>query len=323
MLSKNRSLLLLIILAVVVVIYLLLTYTRNDDKNFRTQLDDIDTALVNRIEIYVDNPPEDIFLVKKSGNWMVDLPAMELAADDNRVEGVLAQLDGTRILNIAANDPSKWEEFNTADEKGTRVKIMNDQKVLADLIIGKFDFIQPKTTQQQNPYMRQPQGEMRSYVRILGENEVYTIDGMISFGIGKTADDYLDKNLTSFAFNDISQLNFDFADGNSFQLTNNNGNWLIDGSTADSLSTVNYLKKIGNLRGKEVVKTRFEDKNPYATLTIQQAGGADVEINSFSIDSASFALHSTINPQNILIDKDGSIVEKIFVSKNYFLGKEE
>jgi len=323
MLSKNRSLLLLIILAVVVVIYLLLTYTRNDDKNFRTQLDDIDTALVNRIEIYVDNPPEDIFLVKKSGNWMVDLPAMELAADDNRVEGVLAQLDGTRILNIAANDPSKWEEFNTADEKGTRVKIMNDQKVLADLIIGKFDFIQPKTTQQQNPYMRQPQGEMRSYVRILGENEVYTIDGMISFGIGKTADDYLDKNLTSFAFNDISQLNFDFADGNSFQLTNNNGNWLIDGSTTDSLSTVNYLKKIGNLRGKEVVKTRFEDKNPYATLTIQQAGDADVEINSFSIDSASFALHSTINPQNILIDKDGSIVEKIFVSKNYFLGKEE
>jgi hypothetical protein len=248
---------------------------------------------------------------------------MELAADDNRVKSVLAQLDGTRILNIAANDPSKWEEFNTANEKGIRVKIMSNEEVLADLIIGKFDFIQPKTTQQQNPYMRQPQGEMRSYVRIFGENEVYTIDGMISFGIGKTVDDYVDKNLTSFNFDDIGQLDFEFADGNSFQLANNDGNWTIDGSLADSLSTVNYLKKIGNLRGKEVMKTRFEDKDPFATVTIGKLEGGEIKIESFALDSASYALHSSINPQNILIDSDGSVVEKVFVSKNYFLGKEE
>jgi len=323
MLSKNRSVLLLIVLAVVVVIYLLLTFTRDDEKNFRTQLDDFDTATVNRIEIYVDEPPEDVFLVKKSGNWMVELPTMLLAADDQRVESVFTQLDGTRILNIAANDPSKWKEFNTANEKGTRVRIMGDDKVLADLIVGKFDFIQPKTTQQQNPYMRQPQGEMRSYVRIFGENEVYTIDGMISFGIGKTVDDYVDKSLTSFNFDDISQLDFEFADGNSFQLLNADGKWMINDQKADSAATISYLKKIGNLRGKEVMKTRFEDKDPFATVTIGKLEGGEIKIESFALDSASYALHSSINPQNILIDSDGSVVEKVFVSKNYFLGKEE
>ena len=321
MLSKNRSLLLLIILAVVVVFYLLLTYTRNNEKNFRTQLDEFDTSLVNRIEIYVDNPPEDIFLVKKSGSWMVDLPTMELAADDDRVESVLAQLDGTKILNMAANDPSKWDEFNTADEKGTRIKIMHDTKVLADLIIGKFDFIQPKSTQQQNPYRKQPQGEMRSYVRIFGQDEVYTIDGMISFGIGKKADDYLDKKLTNFSFEEISEI--DFAENNSFRLTQNEGNWFVDNEKADSTTVVKYLRTISNQRGKQVLKTAFDGQNPYATLTIGLPDENTVEIEAFTIDSTSYALRSSSNPGNVIIDTDGSVVEKIFVSRDYLLGKKE
>ncbi len=65
---------------------------------------------------------------------------------------------------------------------------------------------------------------MRSLRQNFVENEVYTIVGMISFGIA-TVDDYVDKSLTSFNFDDISQLDFKYADGNSFQLANNDGNW--------------------------------------------------------------------------------------------------
>ncbi len=67
----------------------------------------------------------------------------------------------------------------------------------------------------------------------------------------------------------------------SLQITMETGT--IDGSLADSLSTVNYLKKIGNLRGKEVMKTSFDDKDPFATVTIGKLEGGEIKIESFAL----------------------------------------
>lgn len=322
MLSKNRTYLLLIVLVIAVGIYFLLTFTQDRERNFRTSFIDFDTTLVNRIEIVSPSPAEKIILLKESGSWKVKLPNNQYAADFGSIKNLMMQLDGAKIRNVAANSKSDWEQFKTTDAQGTRIQFMKDGDILSNIILGRFDYIQPKSQQQPNPYMRKPQGEMLSYARIAGEEAVYTIDGMISIGIGKSPDDYRNKKITSLIYDNINELNFNYADGKPFKLYKEAGKWFLNGAEADSATTVKYLKSITNLRGKDFYDGFFQNENPYSKLTILQSSGDPIEINTYVMDTSSFVLSSSINSTNLILDADKKITEKLFVSKEYLMGNE-
>lgn len=322
MLSKNRTYLLLIVLAFVVGLYLLLTYTQEKDRNFRIALTDFDTTLVNRIEIDPPSPAERIILLKESDSWLVKQGVNEYTADKRSIKNLLVQLNGAEIKNVAANSPSDWDKFKTTDVQGTRVQFINNSTILSDIILGKFEYIQPKNQQQQNPYMRQPQGEMLSYARLSDEDAVYTIDGMMSLGMGKTAYDYRDKKITSLNYDHLNELSFEYTDGDSFKLQKKDGKWFLGENETDSASTVKYLRSISNLTGKEFYNKPNPNEKPYAALTIFQSENDPIMIRAFAYDTSSYVLTTSINPTNIMLDSDKKITKKLFVSKKYLFGSE-
>lgn len=321
MLSKNRTILLLVVLAIVVGIYLIMNYTQDKERNFRTRLVDFDTAVVNRIEISPPSPAGKMVLLKKAGSWKAIESENEYSADNGSVRNLMMQLDGSKVINVAANSPSDWEKYKTTDLQGTRVQFMNNSDILSDIFLGKFDYIQPKNQQQQNPYMQQPQGEMLSYARISGEDAVYTIDGMISLGLGKTADDYRDKRLTNLDFVNIEEISFSYADGTTFKIFKEMDKWLADHIAIDSATTVSYLKSIVNLRGREFFNDFVPDKDIFAKVTISQTASDPIELKAYAMDTASFVLASSANPTNLILDTDKKITEKLFVRKDHFITK--
>lgn len=321
MLSSKRTGLLLVILLVVIIIFVLIRYTKNVESNFRTELTAIDTAAVNNIDIKPQSSAE-INLVKESGKWLLENEGKKYDADQGSVINLLSSLNGTPIKSVAATSKSHWKDFKTTDSLGTRIRLKHDGEVLDDLILGKFDYIQPKN-QAPNPYMRQQQGEMLSYVRIYDETPVYTVDGMLALSIGKKADDFRNKQLTKLDKKDISAVDIKYSDGPSLDLKKEENKWKLTNGIADSASVVKYIAGISNSRGKDFYNEQPKEENLYGTLTITLSDNRNVVLKVYAHSDSDFLISSSQNPTNIINDKDGKLLEKLFVDKDNLEGKKK
>jgi Domain of unknown function (DUF4340) len=321
MLSSKRTGLLLVILLAVIIIFILIRYTKNVESNFRTELATIDTATINNIDIKPQSSPE-VKLVKESGKWLVEAEGKKYDADKGSVVNLLYSLNGAPIKSVAATSKAHWKEFKTTDSSGIRIQFKHDGDVVDDLILGKFDYIQPNK-QTPNPYMRQQQGEMLSYIRIYDETPVYTIDGMLSLGMGKKVDDYRNKYLIKLDKKDISAIDIKYSNGSSLDLKKEENKWVLSNGTADSVSVAKYIASISNTRGREFSNEQPEEENLYGTYRVTLSENRDVVLKTYTKNDTSFLITSSQNPTNIINDKDGKLLEKLFVDKDQLEGKKK
>jgi hypothetical protein len=319
MLSKNRTLILGVILVVAVAIYLFLEYNQDNEKNYRTQLPELDTAEISQIVV---TPPADagqIVLNKDGQQWIVNSGEESYRADLNIIQSLIQNLDQANVKSVASTSSDNWEKFQITDDLGTRIKFENRDNTLSDIIIGKFDYIQANNPNP-NPYSRQPQGEMLSYVRVNDEALVYAIDGMIALGLGKTMNDYRDKKITDIQKDLIGKIEFNYADQSNFSLEKQDEKWLFqNGTPADSANMATYLSRISRLRGKEFAAKEKLPSVENASVTLTYDGSKMVEVKLYLPDTSSTYIYSSQNPTNIFNDSDQKLKEKLFVSEDYFI----
>jgi hypothetical protein len=205
---------------------------------------------------------------------------------------------------------------------GTRIQLKHDGDVIDDFILGKFDYIQPKS-QNPNPYMRQQQGEMLSYIRIYDEAPVYTIDGMLALGLGKKPDDFRNKQLIRLNKNDIVKVDINYTEGKPVVLQKVDNKWKLSNGIADSASVVKYISTLSTARGNEFFNNQPKEENLYATLTITLSDNRNVVLKIYTHSDTDFLITSSQNPSNIISDKDGKLLERLFVDKGKLEGKKE
>ena len=317
MLSKNRTYLLLVILVVALGLYFLLNNLGSDESNFNTELPSFDTSLVNKIELAPAAPNAPFHLLKENNHWYVELADKQYAADPYLVSSVLSSMNGTNVKNVVATSSEQWETYNVTEESGTRVRFMKNNKPMADLVLGRFEYIQPKS-QMPDQYGRRPQGEMLSYVRISDEQQVYAIDGMIAMGMGKKPEDFRNKRLVQIAKENIIEVDFSYRDGGSFQLVRDNDKWKMGEIWADSASMVTYLRNISSLRGKSFTDILPDVREPYSELRIISGSSDPITLKAYEQDTSNYVITSSQNPTNIFLEQK-DLFEKAFVEKGYFL----
>lgn len=319
MLSKNRTLVLGIILVVVLIIYFALQ-NREHEENFRTKLPAIDTATVDHIVIRPAGGKTPISFVKEDGQWMITDKDRKYAANENQLNSLMLGLNGAEVIRVAATSPEKWKDFNTTKDLGTEIEFKQSGKDAADVLIGKFDYIPSKN---QNPYNQYgQQGEMLSYVRVNDEDGVYAIEGSIALGLGKTADDFRNKQLLHLDKKAINKLQFSYTDGDSFSLSKKDNKWIFDdGTLADSATMVGYLNSMRYLNGRKLAKEDPEGKPVCASLTIISNQEDTVRLTAYQVDTAECVVRSSYNPTNPIRDEQNKIKERAFVSRDYLMGK--
>jgi len=316
MLSKNRTLVLGIILVVVLIIYFALQ-NREHEENFRTNLPVIDTATVDHIVIRPAGGETSISLAKEDGQWMVTDNNRKYAANKNHLNSLMLSLNGAEVVRVAATKPEKWKDFKTTKDLGTEIEFKQGGKDAVDILIGKFDYIPSKN---QSPYGQQ--GEMLSYVRVNDEDGVYAIEGSIALGLGKTADDFRNKQLLHLDKKVVNKLSFDYHDGDKFSLVKEGDKWKFnDGSEPDSATVVGYLNSMRYLTGKTLAKVNPEGKPEFARLTVISNSDDTVQLTAYKVDTADFVIRSSFNPTNPVRDEQNKLTERAFVSRDYFRGK--
>ena len=317
---------LVIILVVLVVIYFIADKLGNKERSFRSQVVKVDTASVSDIFIYIPDGNTDIHLNRNNekNGWELIAEGNNFNADPNIVKNILTQLSDLKPERVAANDESKWNQFEVSDSTGIHVVLKDDNKELADVYIGKFSYTQPPQTGAQNPYQQQ-RGKMTSYIRVGGENEVYAVDGFLKMSYQKDINSYRNKSLVKVNNDDLSRLVFTYPENETFTLTKEEDKWFINGEPADSAKTVRYISKISRLSSSSFVDPSTLKISDFThKLKIEGNNFTPIELQAYPSDTITqYVITSTENEGAEFSGSKAKLFEKTFVNIDEFLPGED
>jgi len=232
--KRSKSLLIAFVCLLVIVFILQMVDSSKGERSFKKEIVTLDTANVTSIIIQQHGKPE-VELSIKGDSWIVNSDGIEALANENVIKSMLSSLNHMQPERVAATKKEKWTAFEVSDSTGIRVKVKGNDKLLTDLVVGKFSYKQfPQGGQGQ-------QMKMTSYVRLFDENEVYAVDGFLKMTFNGGMKNFRKKSLVDVKMDDITKIKYTNEDNSSFTLLKNNNNWMVGDVAADSASTVKYL----------------------------------------------------------------------------------
>lgn len=297
----------LLLVAAAVFVYIDST---TEERSFEKDIVRIDTSKVTQILLYPKSANhKEVKLFKEGNYWNIQLDNKNnVSADESKVKDLLNQLLRLKVSSLAAQDESKWSEFQV-DSTGTRVKIFEGNKNTLDLIIGKFSFRQPRT--------------MVSFVRVKGDKNVYEVENFMDFSFNRSANDFRVNSILKDDYSNWKRLTFSYPADSSFQLVKDSANyWTINYVKTDSASTHDFLQSLSNLTSND-----FADKpeqtllhKPKYSLTIESSAFGSIVVSAYE-DSSQLIIHSTLNPESYFNGNTNMLWQKIFVGRNKFFKK--
>lgn len=319
---------LIILLAVLGVILLIVTFTKKEDRTFKSEMVSIDTSIVTKMVIQpkLSDAGKEVTFTKTGAEWKLESNGKSYKPDQTSIKNILSELVRMKSERVAATDKSKWKEFEVTDSTATRIMLYNNNKLLSDLYVGKFNYIQPPQGQaQQNPGQQQPKGRMSTYVRPADDKEVYVVDGFIKMSIQANVNTYRDKTLFAANKDDVTKIAFSYPNGEGFTLNKEGTKWFLNGQPADSTLMLKYLSKLA-----KVTSTNFiDDVTPFTSTPTHQVkiegnNIIPVELNAFPADSVNqYVVTSSLLPDSKFSGAKSGLFDRVFVKSTAFFPEEK
>lgn len=291
---------------------------KQGDRSFKAYVLQVDTAIVDAINITPKGSDESIRLEKQDAAWILNLAGKKVSADKGMIESLLSQSASLKTKSVAATSKDRWSEYEVTDSAATRVVLKEGKKILSDFLIGKFSYKQPP--QGQNPYMQQRQNvQMTSYIRLNDEKEVYAVDGYLSMMFNRNTDAFRNKTVVTGNPENWKKLVFSYPADSSFTLVNQGGKWMVNGSLADSASVASYLSKIRYLNGSSFDSETelFEGQQAELSVRIEGNNAAPIEVKAYRNNNGELVYTSSLNKGNILASEN--IKTSLFIGKDGFM----
>lgn len=286
-----------VLLAFVVIVELM--DSRKGNRTFKSDLVDVIADDVTSIELYPKAVSGSLIrLFKENDKWKVESDGKTYNADGPGALRMINELNDMKPKSVAATGKDRWKQFEVTDSLGTRVKLMSGNKVLADLVIGKFSFSQPNNT--------------TSYVRLSEDKEVYGVNGMLAMSFNRHLNTFRDRTIIKSDKNNWTKLSFSYPADSSFVLEKRENKWMIGDMQADSAKVAQYFTRIANL-----TDGNFADGKPSVSpthhLSIEGKNMMqNVEITGYYEGPDNFVLESNQNPDTWINSK--TTANKVFVS---------
>ena len=281
------------------------------ESNFDASFVKIDSASVKQVLIYPKaEKGKEIKLTKTEKGWELQNDKVKTAADTAEIHRLLSSFNDVKSSSLAAEDKSGWADFQVSDTAGSRIKFITDDNKTYEMIVGKFGF---------NPAARSGV----TYIRRMGEDQVYAVDGYISFNVNRDFNGWRNKVVMSGNKETWTSLSFTYPGDSSFTLTRQGSSWTLNGQPVDSAKTMQYLSQLANKQSAGLLDQYIQNTSPAYTLTIS-GGSKDkpIMLQAFPADpSQRFVIHSSLNPDGWFSEAKSPIVESIFVGKSKFLNQ--
>lgn len=296
---NNKVLILIFAVLLVLVVFVQMMDTKKGGRTFINDLVNVTADEVTSIELYPKaNNGKRIKLYRENDSWKVESEGKKYNADQSSAGRMISELNNLKTKSVVSTKKESWGKFEVTDSLGTQVKLLNGTNVLADLVVGKFSFSQPRNT--------------TSYVRLAGDKEVYGVDGMLGMTFNRNLNSFRDRTIIKSSKTDWTKLTFSYPADSSFVLEKIGEKWMIGDMVTDSAAVAQYFTKIANLSDGNFadVKPIFA---PTHRLTIEGNNGMQkIEITGYYSSPENFVLESNQNPDTWINSKTSA--EKVFVS---------
>jgi hypothetical protein len=285
-------------------------------RSFKSELSQFDPSAVSQFHIYPKAGGERISFRKSGERWTVSDASGAFNADGAQVDRMLQSISGLRALRLAAREKEDWKKYEVSDSLGIRVEVLDGEKEVADLVLGRFSYAQPSGPV--NPYQQQ-QGTMTTYVRLNKEKEVYAVDGFLAMSFNGQLKSFRDPRVLQLATSDMQRISISGM-GPDFSLVHQDSLWLLNGVEADSASMANYLSGLRSLRSTQFLP---EDQYPAGSPTHQMKvegpqGELVVQVDAHVADSMFMAITSSLNPGTWFDGTQDELFGNLFKNQEYF-----
>jgi len=325
---KKGNLILLVALLLLVGVYLFITNQdrKKGERTFKSELVNISEDKATKLLIKSPKNDQPLELNKDGDSWQVNLKdGSKVVAMQDAVDNTFRELEGIKTSQIIARSTDKWGEYKV-DDQGTKVEVFEGSNKVLDIVLGKFD-IDPTSLQQgqQGQFGGQSNPKFTSYVRLQGEDEIYSVSGFFEGLASQTEDNYRDKQLFKQKAEDIKQISFNYPD-TAFQVILRDTVWMYGNSTrnADSTKVAQYLNTLATTNG-----SKFIDKpagEATVNIEIEAKDGSTTTFNAYALpkDEAdkkaeqNYAISSDALRNSYFDSKASALFSRLFVGKNNF-----
>lgn len=246
----NATKTLLIIFVSLLVITGLVKWIGNPSSSeaFRTQLVEVDTTRVNRLVVETPTQNRRVTLQKVEEGWQVTGSSTDESypADADAVKRAIGRLNGMNVKAVATRNPDKYTRFKV-DSTGTKVTFYENDTELAGIIVGAPQVVSRR--------------QFNSYVRPVGDQAVYTVEGFMGSTFGRGVDGWRDKVVWEVEQERISRIDFMFPADSSYSIERVGENsWISQGDTLEAGPVSRITSRLGTLRANGFVDSLSTDQ---------------------------------------------------------------
>jgi len=304
--SKSNKIL-LVVFIVLGGVYLANKYwLSSGNRNFKTTLVALDTALVTKIEVISpENDKKPVVLTKQGMDWLAESGSIKDEADKSVVNGMLIKMVSMNPDRLLGSSKAQWDANQVSDSLATHVKVYANDDLLADFYVGKFNFQPTSRT-------------MSTSVRLVGEEEVYAVEGYLAAMFNKAFDGFRDKTFIHTTPEDVESVQFIYPEDSSFTLSKTLSGWSVDGVEVDSLTVRNYIKGLSQVKFR-----KFRDDfaasstSPLYSMVIATTN-KDESVVSVYQDEQGMTIHSSQNDNAYFTDEGVKVFDKLLVPRAKF-----
>ncbi|MBN1960859.1 MAG: DUF4340 domain-containing protein [Deltaproteobacteria bacterium] len=225
----------------------------------RVSLTDINIQQIDRIVFNGKNAAE----IKRQANakWFLDNGKL---ADNAAVERLLESLVKINSSNLLTRDPNHYAEYETDDEKGTKLTAYSGAQKVIELTVGK---------------------NTSNGLAIRIDNSVYAVNGVYSGAFVRKASDWLEKRVFAQKIDEAKRLEIKLANSSAYALIKKDNSWSIENPDIfpkdfrfDANAASSLVSNVVNLRLNDFImpdpgveKTGLGDDANTLSITFSQA----------------------------------------------------
>jgi hypothetical protein len=235
---------------------------------FRGDLVSTEPTDVNRITL--NNPADTSFveLLKSDGVWQVHAENETFSADSQKINMALRELQNMEVEALVTRDPQKHTRYRV-DSTGTTITLYNGDQVLDQVIASSSQF--PGST-----------GDI--YVRIPGENQVYSVSGLNRSSIQSNFNNWRDLTVWNVPLESISEIRFTYPADSSFAIQNANGTWMAGSDSLNQQKTTTLVSMVGRLNAAGYPPDEIDSSissNPIYSVEFKTDNGESKTVNFY------------------------------------------
>jgi hypothetical protein len=270
--KKLNNKILIIVLIALVGIFVLVRLFRAPalESNLKKELVAVDTSTVTLIKLWPKTDGGEIQFVKEGKKWLLKKGEKSYNLEQGAASTMLGSLIKMIPQKMATRKKEKWSEYQVGDSS-TRVQILADGDLVADVRFGRIGFNQNQMQQQQQ-MGGGGFGGVFTYVRLEGEDEVYTVDGFLESSFNRGLNDWRDKSLLRIQKEQVSKVSFNYPDS-GFVAQKRERKWWIGDQLADSTKLNVYLNQLELKNASSFADDFTPSRQPDISLNIDSSSG--------------------------------------------------